>query len=81
MGSAWAEAGVGVSGSRRPGRSGHGEGDLVVGKDNRPAIGTLVGRTTRYVKLARLPDGRGAEHVRDALVRTFTGLPSRSHAR
>ncbi|MEU9764086.1 IS30 family transposase [Streptomyces sp. NPDC047987] len=54
---------------------GHWEGDLIVGKDNRSAIGTLVDRTTRYVKLVHLPEGRGAEHVRDALVRTFTDLP------
>lgn len=54
---------------------GHWEGDLIVGKDNRSAIGTLVDRSTRYVKLVHLPDGRGAEHVRDALVRTFADLP------
>lgn len=54
---------------------GHWEGDLIVGKDNRSAIGTLVDRTTRYVKLLHLPDGRSAEHVRDALVRSFQSLP------
>ncbi|WP_242427247.1 IS30 family transposase [Streptomyces sp. Root1304] len=55
--------------------SGHWEGDLIVGKDNRSAIGTLVDRSTRYVKLVHLPHGRGAEHARDALVRAFADLP------
>nr|WP_240477475.1 IS30 family transposase [Jiangella muralis] len=56
--------------------AGHWEGDLIVGKGNRSAIGTLVDRTTRYVKLLHLPDGRGAEHVRDALVHAFADLPA-----
>ncbi|MER6958223.1 IS30 family transposase [Streptomyces sp. NPDC000618] len=54
----------------------HWEGDLIVGQGNRSAIGTLVDRTTRYVKLLHLPDGRTAEHVRDALVYTFAALPA-----
>ncbi|SFN95393.1 Integrase core domain-containing protein [Streptomyces sp. cf124] len=56
--------------------AGHWEGDLIVGQGNRSAIGTLVDRTTRYVKLLHLPDGRGARHVRDALVHAFAGLPA-----
>lgn len=56
--------------------AGHWEGDLIVGQGNRSAIGTLVDRTTRYVKLLHLPDGRGSEHVRDALVHTFASLPA-----
>ncbi|MFF3714010.1 IS30 family transposase [Streptomyces phaeochromogenes] len=56
--------------------AGHWEGDLIVGQGNRSAIGTLVDRTTRYVKLLHLPDGRTAEHVRDALVHTFISLPA-----
>jgi transposase, IS30 family len=51
------------------------EGDLIMGTGNRSAIGTLVERTTRYVMLLHLPDGRTAEHVRDALVRAFADLP------
>ncbi|WP_432092141.1 IS30 family transposase, partial [Streptomyces sp. NRRL F-5630] len=55
---------------------GHWEGDLIIGKDNGSAIGTLVERATRYVMLVHLPDGRSAEHMRDALVKTVKTLPS-----
>lgn len=56
--------------------AGHWEGDLIVGQGNRSAIGTLVDRTTRYVMLLHLPDGRTGEHVRDALVDAFADLPA-----
>ncbi|WP_425559312.1 IS30 family transposase [Catenulispora yoronensis] len=54
---------------------GHWEGDLILGRGNRSAIGTLVDRTTRYVVLLHLPDGKSSEHVRDALVHVFADLP------
>jgi transposase, IS30 family len=55
---------------------GHWEGDLIIGKDSGSAIGTLVERATRYVMLVHLPDGRTAEHMRDALATTVATLPS-----
>jgi len=54
---------------------GHWEGDLIIGKDGRSAIGTLVERTTRFVVLLHLPDGHGAEEVRDALIRQVPTVP------
>ena len=54
---------------------GHWEGDLITGSANRSAIGTLVERTSRYVMLLHLPDGHGAEDVRDALVDAVSVLP------
>ncbi|MGW9419764.1 IS30 family transposase [Cellulosimicrobium funkei] len=54
---------------------GHWEGDLIIGKDGGSAIGTLVERSTRYTMLLHLPQGRGAEQVRDALAATVQTLP------
>ncbi len=55
---------------------GHWEGDLIIGKDNKSAIGTLVERATRYVMLVHLPDGRTSDVVRDALIDTMSQLPT-----
>ena len=54
---------------------GHWEGDLVIGKDGRSQMGTLVERTSRYVMLLHLPDSRSPEIVRDALIALMQGLP------
>ncbi|XVV17554.1 IS30 family transposase [Actinoplanes sp. CA-131856] len=54
---------------------GHWEGDLIIGKGNRSAIGTLVERSTRYVMLLHLGASQTAEHVRDALLATVATLP------
>ncbi|MFJ8852164.1 IS30 family transposase [Streptomyces sp. NPDC102437] len=54
---------------------GHWEGDLIIGKDGKSAIGTLVERTTRYVMLAHLPIDHSAASTRDALVETVKILP------
>ena len=53
---------------------GHWEGDLIIGKDGRSAIATLVERSTRYVLLARVRDQR-AETVRKALLERVATLP------
>jgi transposase, IS30 family len=56
---------------------GHWEGDLIIGKDNGSAIGTLVERATRYVLLLKLPrHDRSAERVRDAMITAMAGLPA-----
>jgi transposase, IS30 family len=54
---------------------GHWEGDLIIGKGGRSAIGVLVERASRYVMLLHLPHGRTAEDVRTALTRQITKLP------
>lgn len=54
---------------------GHWEGDLIIGKDNGSAIGTLVERATRYVMLVHLPNGYKAEQARDGLIATMKTLP------
>lgn len=54
---------------------GHWEGDLIIGKDGRSAIGTLVERSTRYVMLLHLAHDRTAESVREAITRKVPTLP------
>nr|WP_240522222.1 IS30 family transposase [Amycolatopsis vastitatis] len=54
---------------------GHWEGDLIMGKDNRSAIGTLVERTTRFCLLLHLPAGKDAATVADAMIATVGTLP------
>ncbi len=54
---------------------GHWEGDLIIGKDNASAVGTLVERSTRFVILLHLPDGRGADMVSAAMRKAVRGLP------
>jgi IS30 family transposase len=71
-----------VSISERPAEAddravpGHWEGDLILGSNCRSAIGTLVERQTRYCLLVHLPDGHGAETVRDRLVLAIKTLPT-----
>ena len=51
------------------------EGDLILGKNNLSAIGTLVERTTGYTMLVHLPDGYKTEQVRDALIQKIKTIP------
>jgi len=54
---------------------GHWEGDLLIGKDCKSAVGTLVERATRYVLLLHLPAGRDAHLVEQAMRQAITTLP------
>jgi IS30 family transposase len=54
---------------------GHWEGDLLLGREGKSAIGTLVERSTRYVMLFRIPKQRTAEQVREAMTKTIQALP------
>jgi transposase, IS30 family len=51
------------------------EGDLILGKENKSQIATLVERTTRYVMLVRIPYDRTAERVAALLARKMETLP------
>jgi IS30 family transposase len=55
---------------------GHWEGDLIIGKDCKSAVGTLVERTTRYVLLLHLPAGRDAHLVEQAMREAIGTLPA-----
>src|SRR5712691_5014039 len=54
---------------------GHWEGDLIIGKQGRSAIGTLVERSSRYVTLLHLPNGYGALAVKEAMIAATKRLP------
>lgn len=55
---------------------GHWEGDLIIGKDGKSAIGTLVERSTRFVILLHLAGDRSAETVRMAIAAAIATLPA-----
>jgi len=54
---------------------GHWEGDLLIGKRNATAIGTLVERSSGFAMLVALPDGYKPEQVAAALARKVQTLP------
>jgi transposase, IS30 family len=58
---------------------GHWEGDLLLGKQGKSQIGTLVERSTRFVLLVELRHGRTAELVAEALAAKITTLPAAVH--
>lgn len=60
---------------------GHWEGDLIIEKAHNSAIGTLVERSSRFVTLVHLPDGRRPAQMRDALVQTVSTPPAQLRGR
>src|SRR5260370_1654873 len=55
---------------------GHWEGDLVIGKGGKSAMGTLVERVSRFLCPVALPHGHDADSVRDALFDAVKDLPA-----
>jgi len=54
---------------------GHWEGDLILGKGGKSSVGTLVERSTRFVLLLHLPDGRSPALVASAMSKAIKTLP------
>lgn len=50
---------------------GHWEGDLIIGKNHKSALGTLVERTTRLVILVPIKGKKDAKSVREAFAEVF----------
>jgi IS30 family transposase len=57
-------------------RIGDWEGDLVVGRQSRSAIGTLVDRTSRSVRLVHLPNGHAADAFVEAVTPVLAAIPT-----
>ena len=53
----------------------HWECDLIVGRNNRSAIGTVVERCSRYTRLVHLPGGHDANELHDALTQVLSSIP------
>ncbi|HXH57364.1 IS30 family transposase, partial [Iamia sp.] len=54
---------------------GHLEGDLIIGAFNRSALVTVFDRASRYLWLADLPEGHGAEATLGALIEVVDRMP------
>ena len=54
---------------------GHWEGDSIVGKDHRSAIGTLVERTSRYTIIVEYGSDKSAENVAKSFAKAYELIP------
>ncbi|MGH8403034.1 MAG: IS30 family transposase [Gammaproteobacteria bacterium] len=55
---------------------GHWEGDLVIGKQGKTAMGTLVERKSRYLVPVALPEGRDSAAVCDSVIDSVKDMPA-----
>jgi len=55
---------------------GHWEGDLIMGTENKSAIGVVIERVSNLVLLVYLPEGHGPDKVAKAISNVFADLPS-----
>ena len=55
---------------------GHWEGDLVIGKAGKTAMGTLAERKSRYLVPVALPDGRDSGAVCDGVIESVRDMPA-----
>src|SRR5260370_1098827 len=55
---------------------GHWEGDLVIGKQGKTAMGTLVERKSRYLVPVALPGGRDSAAVCGRVIDSVAGMPA-----
>jgi IS30 family transposase len=55
---------------------GHWEGDLVIGKQGRTAMGTLVERKSRYLVPVALPGGRDSAAVCGGIIESVADMPA-----
>ena len=54
---------------------GHWEGDSIVGKDHKSAIGTLVERSSRYTIIVEYGNDKSAENVARAFAQAYKSIP------
>lgn len=56
-------------------QAGHWEGDLIIGKNGRSSIGTLIERQTRTIRLLHMPE-RDSDALHAAIIARMADLPS-----